>query len=441
MVYDRIKSVFEEIKTPDMKNIARITSNKFTRNRKMSYEDFMLILLSRRGTTTTMELNNFFREQDRRADIVSKQAFSKQRCNLNPDVFIALNNNYVDRIYHEAEIIKHKGYIVTAIDGSAIEIPNTEGLQEEYKCKNSGKFEHRTIARALASGIYDIENNIMIDSKINSKKGGERYLAIENIFNMLNIIRNTDKIITIFDRGYISVEMLLMLLDTPIKYLFRLPTTTFKKEQQSMESNDEIVEIALTTGRLSNIDEPIIKQRGKDLKTLKVRIVKITLNTGEVECLLTNLFNEKEFSTKEIGELYYKRWGIEQAFDVIKNKLNIENISGRKRLIVEQDFYAQMLVFNMAEDLRRDANNKLEPSKKPDLKYDYKVNMNVLVGTFREYMIKILIEEDEEKSEKMYTYMMDEMIRSLVPIRPGRNNPRKAYSGVNKHRTNLRRNS
>ena len=95
MVYDRIKNVFKEIKTPDMKNIARITSTKFTRNRKMNYEDFMLILLARRGTTTTMELNNFFREQDRRDDIVSKQAFSKQRCNLNPDVFIALNNNYV----------------------------------------------------------------------------------------------------------------------------------------------------------------------------------------------------------------------------------------------------------------------------------------------------------------------------------------------------------
>ncbi|MBU3137865.1 transposase [Clostridium gasigenes] len=231
----------------------------------------------------------------------------------------------------------------------------------------------------------------MIDSKINSKKGGERSLATENIFNMLNIIRNTDKIITIFDRGYISVEMLLMLLDTPIKYLFRLPTTTFKKEQQSMKSNDEIVEIVLTTGRLSNIDEPIIKQRGKDLKTLKVRIVKITLNTGEVECLLTNLFDEKEFSTKEIGELYYERWGIEQAFDVIKNKLNIENISGRKRLIVEQDFYAQMLVFNMAEDLRRDANNKLEPSKKSDLKYDYKVNLNLIMITLNSTKLMTLL--------------------------------------------------
>ncbi|MBU3131942.1 IS4 family transposase [Clostridium gasigenes] len=345
MGYDRIRMAFKDIKTPDMKNIAR----------KMSYEDFMLVLLSRRGTTTTMELNNFFKEQDRRENIVSKQAFSKQRCNLNPGVFIALNNNYVERIYQDKTIVKHKGYIITAIDGSAIEIPNTKGLQEEYKCKSTGQFEHRTIARALASGIYDIENNVMIDSIIDSKKCGERSLATQNIFNMLSIIRDTDKIITIFDRGYISIEMLLMMTDTPIKYLFRLPSKTFRKEQQSMQSNDEIIDIELTSARLYNLNEPILKEKGKQLKKIKIRMVKITLSTGKVECLLTNLYDNDEFSTEEIGQLYYKRWGIEQAFDVIKNKLNIENISGQKKLIVEQDFYAQMLVFNMAEDLRRDA--------------------------------------------------------------------------------------
>ncbi|MBU3131864.1 transposase [Clostridium gasigenes] len=157
--------------------------------------------------------------------------------------------------------------------------------------------------------------------------------------------------------------MLLMMTDTPIKYLFRLPSKIFRKERQSMQSNDEIIDIELTSTRIYNLNEPILKEKGKQLKKIKIRMVKITLSTGEVECLLTNLYDNDEFSTEEIGELYYKRCGIEQAFDVIKNKLNIENISGQKKLIVEQDFYAQMLVFNMAEDLRRDANNKVAANK------------------------------------------------------------------------------
>jgi len=124
-------------------------------------------------------------------------------------------------------------------------------------------------------------------------------------------------------------------------------------------------------------------------------------------CEVEYLFDSNEFSTKEIGELYYKRWGIEKAFDVIKNKLNIENISGRKRLIIEQDFYAQMLVFNMAEDLRRDANSKLSAKEAKNLKYDYKVNMNILIGTFREYLIMIFVEKDDVKKTEMYKYMIE----------------------------------
>lgn len=75
-----------------------------------------------------MELNNYFREQNRRDDIVTKRAFSKQHYNLNPEVFMALNNNYVKQFYNDDTVIKHKDYIITAIDGSTIDIPNTKKL-------------------------------------------------------------------------------------------------------------------------------------------------------------------------------------------------------------------------------------------------------------------------------------------------------------------------
>jgi len=41
--------------------------------------------------------------------------------------------------------------------------------------------------------------------------------------------------------------------------------------------------------------------------------------------------------------------------------------------------------------------------KNPNLKYDYKVNINVLVGTFREYMVKIAIEENAAEAERLHT--------------------------------------
>ena len=292
----------------------------------------------------------------------------------------------------------------------------------------------------MASGIYDVQNNIMIDTVLGKRSDGERTLAKHNLNAMLDILGNKTNIITIFNRGYISIDLLLTLMETQIKYLFRLPSTTFGKEQRSLKSDDEIIDIVLTSDRIYSLKDPIKKDKAKQLKKLRVRMVKIVLSTGEVEYLLTNIDNSV-MCTSEIGELYYKRWGIELAYDVIKNKLNIENISGTNQLIIEQDFYAQILLFNMVEDLRNDSNKVVENNKKENLKYEYKVNMNILVGTFREYMIKIAVEEDDDKRKIMYTYMLDEIVSNLVPIRPKRSNPRKPYTGINKHKLNAKRNS
>lgn len=439
IAYDRILETFENIKTPRIKTIGKLNKVSFTRNRKMPFKDLTRFILAKKGKTTTMELNNYFKEIEKRENTVSKQAFSKQRQNLNPKVFIELNKDYVRRIYEQAEIKKYKGYLVTAIDGSSIEIPNTKELQEEYDCQSTGQSIHRTIARAVASGIYDVENNIMIDTVLGKRSDGERALAKHNLDNMLNILGNETNIITIFDRGYILIDLLLTLMETQIKYLFRLPSTTFGKEQRSLKSDDEIIDIVLTSDRLYHLKDPIKKAKAKKLKKLRVRMVKIVLSTGEVEYLVTNI-DGSTMCTKEIGDLYYKRWGIELAYDVIKNKLNIENMSGKSKLIIEQDFYAQMLLFNMVEDLRNDSNKVVKDNKKEKLKYEYKVNMNILVGTFREYMIKIAVEEDDDKRRKMYTYMLDDIVSNLVPIRPKRSNPRKPYTGINKHKLNAKRN-
>lgn len=439
IAYDRILETFENIKTPRIKTIGKLNKVSFTRNRKMPFKDLTRFILAKKGKTTTMELNNYFKEIEKRENTVSKQAFSKQRQNLNPKVFIELNKDYVRRIYEQAEIKKYKGYLVTAIDGSSIEIPNTKELQEEYDCQSTVQSIHRTIARAVASGIYDVENNIMIDTVLGKRSDGERALAKHNLDTMLNILGNETNIITIFDRGYISIDLLLTLMETQIKYLFRLPSTTFGKEQRSLKSDDEIIDIVLTSDRLYHLKDPIKKAKAKKLKKLRVRMVKIVLSTGEVEYLVTNI-DDSTMCTKEIGDLYYKRWGIELAYDVIKNKLNIENMSGKSKLIIEQDFYAQMLLFNMVEDLRNDSNKVVKDNKKENLKYEYKINMNILVGTFREYMIKIAVEEDDDKRRKMYTYMLDDIVSNLVPIRPKCSNPRKPYTGINKHKLNAKRN-
>ena len=60
------------------------------------------------------------------------------------------------------------------------EIPNTKELREEYRtqCNSSG---HRESARARVSGIYDIENEFIVDAIITDCNQGEKELAQTNI--------------------------------------------------------------------------------------------------------------------------------------------------------------------------------------------------------------------------------------------------------------------
>ena len=70
--------------------------------------------------------------------------------------------------------------------------------------------------------------------------------------------------------------------------------------------------------------------------------------------------------------------------------------------------------------------------------------MNTLIGKLRARFIVILISialKRDEESKQEYNELIEEINRSLIPIRPGRKNPRKKYKGYNKHKHNLRRNS
>ena len=51
--------------------------------------------------------------------------------------------------------------------------------------------------------------------------------------------------------------------------------------------------------------------------------------------------------------IYYRRWKIELAYNIAKNKLELQNFTGQSKIVVKQEFYGQMLMLNIAEDLKK----------------------------------------------------------------------------------------
>ncbi|MHB1652556.1 MAG: hypothetical protein ACYCVD_08795 [Desulfitobacteriaceae bacterium] len=83
----------------------------------------------------------------------------------------------IKTVYTATDLKLYKGYRLSAIDGSTVELQNTEELRNVFGYAENGKVE---IARARISGLYDVENNIMIDAIIDNYKSSERDLALRH---------------------------------------------------------------------------------------------------------------------------------------------------------------------------------------------------------------------------------------------------------------------
>lgn len=418
---------------------SRMNKGDFTRKRKVGFITLLLMILNMIKKSTQLEIDDFLKKFDPEgfnSTTYTKQSFSEARQKLSPEAFKVLNNGFVQKFYEGDDFKKYKGFRLLAVDGSFIELPDTKEIQKVYGyVTNSGK--DLRLARGIASKLYDVENGVVISAVLGRYDYGERELAQINIDKMLSFEEHNIKNLILFDRGYPSMAFIRYLNSNGIRFLMRV-SSSFFRVVKDIKTNDEWVEIEITKDRARHL-----RDQGTPIGVgtiIKMRVVTVELKNGETEILITNLTKD-ELSYEECAELYFKRWGIETKFDELKNKFEIENFSGEKPIIVEQDFYATVLLSNIASIFEHEAEELVkEESSKKALKHEYKINKNILVGKLKNNLIEILLEDNGERKANMYEEFIQEIKRNVVPIIKDRNFERhhKAKRS-NKYSNNRRR--
>ena len=157
---------------------------------------------------------------------------------------------------------------------------------------------------------------------------------------------------------------------------------------------------------------------------IKVRVIKLRLTSGETETLVTDI-TDRKISARTFKSLYFMRWPVETKYNEIKNKLEIENFSGRLVDNIRQDFYAAMVLTNLAADFFEEAQEAVEKEQKgKDIKYRYKVNVNHEIGVLKDRLIQAMLEDDDKKRGEKFQEIVNLLQKRLTPIRPNRSNPR-----------------
>lgn len=365
-------------------------TNTLVRRRKMPIEDLVYSMINRKGLTLKLELRNYMKITHPGVEI-SKPGYLKQRMKLNPEAFKVLYQSHNKNFYQDAEVepYTYKGYLVLAADGSDINIPTTAETVEKYGSASvrGGK----PCAQIGLGCIYDVLNRFILDSGINKVKFDEMRVAQEQLSNIKDTIGDRYPYMVIMDRGYPSTPAFLKFIDDGIYFVARLKTSDYKAEQKALKSNDEDVEIALTKARRRNYigkkEESIMMSRD----FFSLRMVKVNFDNDTSEILATNLPRET-FPEECFAEIYHMRWGIETAYEVLKDRLKIENFTGIKPTLIEQDINSTIYVSNLAEDIICDIEEEDKEHLKNDYKHTMQINRNLSIGLLKNDLIYILIE-------------------------------------------------
>jgi hypothetical protein len=388
----------ETVQDGGFKESAKKSAGDFTRCRKMPFEEVVLFMLMSFKCSTQSGLRRFFAMLGKPITM-KQQSFSEARAKINVEAFVILFKVVANAMAERCFETWH-GFLVYAIDGSKIALPSDLKLLLHFGTVGRGG----TSPTAQGSIVYDVLNDIVLDAAIEPIATDERTLAKAHIAACVNIVPDSRKLF-IFDRGYASFDLIETLEGHGFSYVMRV-REKFNTAIDAQKSPDGYVTLE------------------KGGKTICVRVVKFMLDSGGQEVLVTNI-TDKRLGEKAFKKLYFHRWPIETKYDIVKNKLQLENFTSRTVLGVGQDFFASMYLANIAAAAAKDAQAEIEKGRECKCnKYRYRANMNELIGVLKDRFILALTEDSDDKKMELINNIIGEIQQSVVPIRENRQIPR-----------------
>ncbi|NJM15262.1 MAG: IS4 family transposase [Bacteroidales bacterium] len=268
---------------------------------------------------------------------------------------------------------------------------------------------------AMGSLLYDVFNHLTLDAQLAPYAHSERDLLMQH----LNRVKKGD--ILLLDRGYPSFWLLFLLKAKGIEFCVRLKDNWWLKVKDFTESNEQE---RLVTFTLPKKDyKKLAEYPDMQEATITCRLIKIVLPDGTIEVLCTSLVDSEKYSFEEMKELYHYRWNVEEAYKLLKSRIEIEDFSGKTARAVRQDFHAKVLLMTLCAAYAFPIEQKVIAEYKADetRKYAQKINRTNALSTTMEILVETFIKNNIVRALSAFDQIV-ENTREI--IRPNRKVPR-----------------
>lgn len=303
----------------------------FSRRRKLPLPTLVAVMLSGMRKSVQTELDEFFAHLEQQAQFVrhvSEQAFAKARANLADTAFSTLNDWLLQRVDEGGRLPRWHGLRLVAADASRLRF-----------ARRASHVARAASADQIAFGLYLPGAEMMLSASLHATHENERQMLFEH----LDRLGAQD--LLLLDRGFPCRWLVALLNRRGIAFCMRVEkagNAGFACVRDFLRSgkHDAIVTLAAPTQRDATDYECLAEPQ-------TVRLIRHVASTGKIRVLMTNLLDAAVFSTGEFGDLYHRRWSIEEAFKRLKHRLNLEHVSGLSQQAALQDFHAKILCDNL----------------------------------------------------------------------------------------------
>jgi hypothetical protein len=389
------------------------SSKDFTRRRSLPFPTLIVFLINFIKGSIQDELDYYFKAIDS-LDVavrtVTSSAFCKARKKLKHQAFIELNQKLLHYFYKHFCFKTWCGFRVLGVDGSTIQLPNTQEVAEHFGVMHPAQGDPCPMARV--SQLFDVLNKVTINALISPRGCGERNLAAHH---MEHIDRTT---LILLDRGYPAFWLFALILAQGAHFCARIAATWWHPVRKFLASGERETIITLSASATSL---PYCREYDLPTTALTVRLVRIDLDNGETEVLITSLCDTECYPYHVFKDLYHKRWPVEEDYKAIKCRIEIENFSGKSVEAICQDFHAKIFSMNLTAVLVHPTRQVIDETNK-NRKLFYQPNMTQALSKMKDSIVLLF---QRNNPFDLIVKLFDLFIKTIEPIRPGRSYPRK----------------
>lgn len=418
----------------DLKPLFTTSLTDFSRERKLGFERLVLLLVNFFRKSYSLELTEFYDCIDEGKTRVSKSGFCQQRMKIKSFFFDCLNAVLVQSFYqHYGQQIKRwRGLRLIAVDGSTAYLVNNDAVIKHFGTQGN---QCKEVPMGQIVSAFDVLNEITIRADMYPIKVSEQSVAHQWIS------RYDSDMLLIYDRGHPGFTSIFLhqSKEEPQPFLMRCSVGFNNPVKLFVHSTDND---CITSFKANKYASDELYQQGFMVpvgSAIEIRLIKVVLENGTIEVLITNLFDIQQYPHASFKELYFKRWGIETKYDTVKNQLQLEAFSGQKVATIMQDFYITFFLSNLQEIIAKPCEQKVDVITR-NRKYHYKINRNIAFGLMKNRIIVLFMIHDPD----IILHLLEDLfVQHIEPIRPNRKYPhlRKAIRAKGKYQalTNYKR--